>query len=112
MVGCISIGVVLLARFFSVWLPIRFIPNIGKFDKRTIVALVWGGLRGGVSVALALTLDESINQKLFLSITYYIVVFSIVVQGLSIGKLMSVQRAVAAPKVVNKKRAVSSKAAG
>jgi CPA1 family monovalent cation:H+ antiporter len=53
LIGCIGIGVVLLARFFSVWLPIRYVPNIGKFDRKTIMILVWGGLRGGVSVALA-----------------------------------------------------------
>ena len=92
LIGCIGIGVILVARFLSVWLPIRFVPNIGKFDKKTIMVLVWGGLRGGVSVALALSLDPSLNQDLFLSITYYVVVFSIVVQGLTIGKLMSVQR--------------------
>jgi CPA1 family monovalent cation:H+ antiporter len=92
LIGCVSIVVVLLARFFSIWLPIRFIPNIGKFDGKTITILVWGGLRGGVSVALALSLDQNLNQNLFLSITYYVVVFSIVVQGLSIGRLMSLQK--------------------
>lgn len=94
LIGCIGILVVLVARFLSVWLPIRLIPNIGRFDRKTIIVLVWGGLRGGVSVALALTLDPNLNQSLFLSITYYVVVFSIVVQGLSIGKLMSVQKAI------------------
>jgi CPA1 family monovalent cation:H+ antiporter len=91
-IGCITIGIVLLSRFFSIWLPIRFIPNIGKFDKKTITVLVWGGLRGGVSVALALSLDKNLNQNLFLSITYYVVVFSIVIQGLTIGKLISFQK--------------------
>jgi monovalent cation:H+ antiporter, CPA1 family len=91
-IGCISIAVVLLARFFSIWLPIRFIPNIGKFDGKTITILVWGGLRGGVSVALALSLDHNLNQNIFLSITYYVVVFSIIVQGLTVGKLMSLQK--------------------
>jgi CPA1 family monovalent cation:H+ antiporter len=94
LVGCIGIGVVLLARFFSVWLPIRYVPNIGKFDRKTIMILVWGGLRGGVSVALALSLDPSIHQNLFVSITYYVVVFSVVVQGLTIGKFMSMQKKV------------------
>lgn len=86
-VGSLSILVVLMARFLSIWLPIRFIPRIGRFDRKTILILVWGGLRGGVSVALALTIDHSLNQNLFLSITYYIVVFSIVIQGLTIGRL-------------------------
>ena len=87
LIGSVSILIVLIARFLSIWLPIRFIPNIGRFDRKTIVILVWGGLRGGVSVALALTIDRSLHQNLFLSITYYIVVFSIVVQGLTIGRL-------------------------
>jgi monovalent cation:H+ antiporter, CPA1 family len=91
-IGSISILVVLLARFFSIWLPIRFIPALGKLDRKTITILVWGGLRGGVSVALALTIDDSLNQDLFLAITYYVVVFSIVVQGLTIGKLTSWQK--------------------
>jgi CPA1 family monovalent cation:H+ antiporter len=91
-IGLISIGIVLLARFFSIWLPIRFIPKIGKFDRKTITILVWGGLRGGVSVALALTIDDHLNQQLFISITYYVVVFSILVQGLTVGKLTELQK--------------------
>ncbi len=91
-IGLIAIAIVLLSRFFSIWLPIRFIPNIGKFDRKTITILVWGGLRGGVSVALALTIDDRLHQHLFISITYYVVVFSILVQGLTIGKLTALQR--------------------
>lgn len=91
-IGLLSIAVVLFARFISIWLPIRFVPRIGTFDKKTITILVWGGLRGGVSVALALTIDDYMHQQLFISITYYIVVFSILIQGLTIGKLTSLQR--------------------
>lgn len=93
LIGIISIAVVLLARFISIWIPIKFIPKMGTFDARTITILVWGGLRGGVSVALALTIDNELHKNLFLSITYYIVVFSIVVQGLTIGKLAEKQKA-------------------
>lgn len=92
LIGPISILIVLLARFFSIWIPIRFIPKIGTFDRKTITILVWGGLRGGVSVALALTIDETLHKNLFLAITYYIVVFSIVVQGLTVGKLTQLQK--------------------
>jgi monovalent cation:H+ antiporter, CPA1 family len=88
-IGGLAVMIVLLARFVSIWLPIRLVPNIGTFDRKTITILVWGGLRGGVSVALALTIDESLNQHLFLATTYYVVVFSIIVQGLTIGKLTS-----------------------
>jgi CPA1 family monovalent cation:H+ antiporter len=91
-IGLIAILIILLARFISIWLPIRFIPNIGKFDRKTITILVWGGLRGGVSVALALTIDDHLHQHLFISITYYVVVFSILVQGLTIGKLTQLQK--------------------
>jgi len=87
--GCSSIAIVLLSRYLSIWIPMKIIPNIGRFDAKTMAVMVWGGLRGGVSVALALTIDPHLNQNLFLSATYYIVVFSIMVQGLSIGKLIS-----------------------
>jgi CPA1 family monovalent cation:H+ antiporter len=93
LIGPITIVIVLMARFFSIWLPIKFVPNIGTFDARTITILVWGGLRGGVSVALALTIDSHLHHNLFLAITYYVVVFSIVVQGLTVGKLTQMQKA-------------------
>jgi CPA1 family monovalent cation:H+ antiporter len=93
LIGPITILIVLMARFLSIWLPIKFVPNIGTFDARTITILVWGGLRGGVSVALALTIDDQLHHNLFLAITYYVVVFSIVVQGLTVGKLTQMQKA-------------------
>lgn len=93
LIGPLTILIVLLARFFSIWLPIKFVPNIGSFDARTITILVWGGLRGGVSVALALTIDVHLHHNLFLAITYYVVVFSIVVQGLTVSKLTQMQKA-------------------
>lgn len=93
LIGPLTILIVLLARFFSIWLPIKFVPNIGSFDARTITILVWGGLRGGVSVALALTIDDHLHHNLFLAITYYVVVFSIVVQGLTVGRLTQLQKA-------------------
>jgi CPA1 family monovalent cation:H+ antiporter len=92
LIGPITILIVLMARFLSIWLPIKFVPNIGTFDARTITILVWGGLRGGVSVALALTIDDHLHHNLFLAITYYVVVFSIVVQGLTVGKLTQMQK--------------------
>lgn len=93
LIGPITILIVLLSRFISIWLPIKLIPKIGSFDARTITILVWGGLRGGVSVALALTIDDHLHHNLFLAITYYVVVFSIVVQGLTVGKLTQMQKA-------------------
>lgn len=94
-IGCVSILIVLLSRYLSIWLPMRIIPTIDRFDAKTMAVLVWGGLRGGVSIALVLTIDPHLNQNLFLSATYYVVVFSIVVQGLSIGKFI---------KLINRRR--------
>ncbi|MBD2755493.1 cation:proton antiporter [Spirosoma validum] len=90
--GLISIGLVLFARFISIWVPTLIIPFKARFDKRTITILVWGGLRGGVSVALALSIDEHLNKNLFLAMTYFIVVFSILVQGLTVSKLTKNQK--------------------
>ena len=50
--------------------------------------LTWGGLRGGISVALALSLPESMPRDLIVGVTYVVVIFSIIVQGLSIGPLV------------------------
>jgi CPA1 family monovalent cation:H+ antiporter len=94
LIGVISIAVVLLARFLSIWGPTRIIPFMPKFDRQTMTILVWGGLRGGVSVALALSIDERLNKNLFLAMTYFIVVFSIVVQGLTVGKITKPKKVV------------------
>lgn len=95
LIGLISIAMVLLARLISIWLPVKIIPMKTKFDKATITILVWGGLRGGVSVALALSIDNNLNKELLLSITYYVVLFSILVQGLTIGKLTNKAKQIA-----------------
>ncbi len=92
LIGTIAIAIVLLARFISIWLPARIIPFIDKLDKKSTKILVWGGLRGGVSVALALSIDPGLNKDLILSITYFVVVFSIIVQGLTIGKITGAQK--------------------
>lgn len=86
-VGTLAIGVVLLARLWSIWIPTLMVRFKRKFDSATIKILVWGGLRGGVSIALALSIGESEHRPLIIAITYFVVVFSIIVQGLTIGKL-------------------------
>jgi len=85
--GICAIFIVLIARFFSIWLPFLFIPLKPKFSKGTIAVLVWGGLRGGVSIALVLSMNGGPYKDLLLEVTYFVVVFSIVVQGLTIGKV-------------------------
>jgi len=86
-IGMISIVVVLFARFVSIYIPVKIIPFRKKFGKQSIIILVWGGLRGGVSIALALSIDNDLNKNLLLAITYFVVLFSIIVQGLTVGKL-------------------------
>lgn len=85
--GIISILIVLIARYVSIKIPTLIIPFKEKFSKGTLFILVWGGLRGGVSIALALSVADLAFRDAIVSITYFVVVFSIVVQGLSIGRI-------------------------
>ena len=87
MIGMVSIVLVLLARWLSVLFPIVLMRYKIKFEKHAIAILTWGGLRGGLSVALALSLAPNMYRDEFVLITYIIVVFSILVQGLSIGSV-------------------------
>ena len=88
-IGLIVIVIVLFARFIGVALPITFLSFFRKFEKGTIAILTWGGLRGGLSVAMALSLPESIPVKdMIVSTTYSVVVFSILFQGLTIRRLI------------------------
>jgi CPA1 family monovalent cation:H+ antiporter len=84
--GCITIFIVLLSRLISVSLPIWVMSNKKAFENNAISILTWGGLRGGISVALALSLPKNMFGDMFVTITYIVVLFSILVQGLTIGK--------------------------
>ena len=84
--GCIAIVIVLFARLISVWLPIMVLKRKSSFENNAIPILTWGALRGGISVALALSVPKYMYGEMFVSITYIVVLFSIVVQGLTIGK--------------------------
>jgi len=86
--GLIAIPVVLLARITGVSLPIWLMKFKREFTPNAIKVLTWGGLRGGISVALALSLPASPERELILMMTYVVVIFSILVQGLTIGKLV------------------------
>lgn len=88
--GGISIVIVLTARFLGVSIPVSLMAIKRKFEPGTIRIMTWGGLRGGISVALALSLQnlESIPEEIrhaILFTTYSVVVFSILVQGLTMG---------------------------
>ncbi|RYF19315.1 MAG: sodium:proton antiporter [Flavobacteriales bacterium] len=87
LIGICCILIVLFSRFLSIYIPVRLIPFKNKFSSGTIKVLVWGGLRGGVSIALVLSMDEGPYKPLLVGITYFVVVFSIIVQGLTVGKL-------------------------
>ena len=88
--GLIAIPVVLAARLIAVSIPIQGLGLLGRqFTKGAVPVLTWGGLRGGISVALALSLPESDYKPVILTITYIVVVFSIIVQGLSIKQVIS-----------------------
>ncbi|SEW42261.1 sodium/proton antiporter, CPA1 family [Chryseobacterium wanjuense] len=85
--GALAIVVVLLARFISIWGPTKFMSFKTRFSPQTVKVLVWGGIRGGVSIALALSIPKNEYSTIVLSITYCVVVFSIIVQGLTIAKV-------------------------
>lgn len=86
--GLLAIPVVLLCRYTSLLAPINFFKKKLEFVPHTNLIMTWGGLRGGISIALALGLTQEMGRDLFLVITYIVVVFSILVQGLSIGPLI------------------------
>ena len=88
MAGLVLIPLLVLARFVSVGWPVMAMRLFRSFSPDVIKILTWGGLRGGISVALALSLPPGKNREVILAITYMMVVFSIIVQGLTIGKLV------------------------
>ncbi len=90
--GLAMIPVVLLARFISVGLPVTFMRRIRDFSPNAVKIMTWGGLRGGISVALALSIPSGPEREALLTVTYIIVVFSILVQGLTIARLVNSKR--------------------
>ncbi len=86
--GLLAIPLVLLARYAALALPVALFSKRLEFVPYTNVIMTWGGLRGGISIALALSLTASMPRDLMLTITYIVVVFSIVVQGLTVGKVV------------------------
>ncbi|MEO6346875.1 MAG: sodium:proton antiporter [Aquaticitalea sp.] len=86
--GLIAVPLVLICRYASLWLPIKFFSKRLDFVPKTNLIMTWGGLRGGISIALALSLTNTMHRELFLIVTYIIVVFSIIGQGLTVEALV------------------------
>ncbi|WP_020606011.1 cation:proton antiporter [Spirosoma spitsbergense] len=83
------IGLVLLGRFVAIWVPYLLARPWLKLNAKAPIMLTWGGLRGGISIALALSIPNTLPQKdLLVTITYAVVLFSIIVQGLTIEQLI------------------------
>lgn len=85
--GVVAIGLALLARLTAVFVPIMLLRPFRVYDKGVVPIMTWGGLKGGISVALALSLPESEWKPLILTATYTVVLFSIIVQGLTVAPL-------------------------
>ncbi|HKI86553.1 MAG TPA: sodium:proton antiporter [Thermoanaerobaculia bacterium] len=86
--GVLAIPIVLLARWLSVAGIIGPLNWFTSQSKGAIQILTWGGLRGGIAVAMALSLPASAARNLVLTLTYFVVVFSILVQGLTVGRMV------------------------
>jgi CPA1 family monovalent cation:H+ antiporter len=86
-ISFILILVTLITRYISVWVPSLLIRFKEKITRKTLLVLTWGGLRGGISIALALSIKPEFSREIWVTITYIIVCFSILVQGMTIGKL-------------------------
>jgi CPA1 family monovalent cation:H+ antiporter len=84
----LAIPICLLSRYVSVAIPVTLINKFKSFNPKTIALMTWGGLRGGVSIALALQLPDSPQRDMIIWLTYSVVIFSIIVQGLTIKPLM------------------------
>ncbi len=85
--GVLAIGLSLVARLAAVSVPVLALEPFRKFSRGVIPIMTWGGLKGGISVALALSIPENEWKPLILTSTYIVVIFSIIVQGLTVAPL-------------------------
>jgi CPA1 family monovalent cation:H+ antiporter len=86
--GLLAILVTLAARYCTVGLPIQLLARRTGLPEGSWQVMTWGGLRGGISIALALSLPAAPERQLVVALTYCVVVFSILVQGASMGRLV------------------------
>jgi CPA1 family monovalent cation:H+ antiporter len=85
LLGLATIPLVLVVRFVSVGVPITMLRKVREYVPHTVKLMTWCGVRGGISIALALALPASPYREVVLSVTYTVVVFSVLVQGLTVG---------------------------
>lgn len=87
--GVVTIIVVLLARMLSIFIPATTILRKNTYTSGSLTTMVWGGIRGGVSIALVMSIPNSAGEikNVLLEVTYIVVLFSIVIQGLTVGKV-------------------------
>ena len=86
--GALLIPLILLVRFIGISIPLKLLGSKSNLSKGSAIVMTWCGLRGGISIALALSLPESPERSLIIAITYIVVAFSILVQGLSSKKVV------------------------
>ena len=89
LLGFVTIFICLIARALAIFLPASTILRKNTFSQGSLITMVWGGIRGGVSIALVMSIPNSAGEikEILLEVTYIVVLFSIVVQGLTVGKV-------------------------
>jgi monovalent cation:H+ antiporter, CPA1 family len=88
LIGLITAFLIVAARYISLWIPAFLFRFKNGLEKHTLVLMTWGGLRGGISIALALSLPNEPYKSIFVPVTFIIVLFSVLVQGFSMGRLI------------------------
>ncbi|TSJ37300.1 sodium:proton antiporter [Mucilaginibacter corticis] len=89
LIGGIGIVIILVSRWFSILIPLTFFRKIVNINFKNINILTWAGLRGGISIALALSLPASPYRHIILAGSYFIVIFSVVIQGLTLNRVIN-----------------------
>lgn len=89
LLGIVAIFICLLARTLAIFIPASTLLRKNVYSNGSLITMVWGGIRGGVSIALVMSIPNSVGdiKDILLEVTYIVVLFSIVVQGLTVGRV-------------------------